>query len=335
MKMLDICNIRSVELEISSFCSARCPLCPRNVFGYPYENGFTPRNLTLEEVKTILSSDFVRQLDHIKLEGNLGDFNMNPEAEDIVDYFISCNSSIKIEICTNGAARNKDFWKSLSHPSVEISFALDGLADTHHLYRKDTRWETVISNASAFIDRGGRAVWKMIKFDHNQHQIEACKKMSEELGFSDFRLIDHGRDCGPVFDRDGKLEYVLGNWKGKINLDEIMQTMLHGDILEEDITPISPGKITCLAQQLRQIYVSANGDVFPCCFMGFNPRSFGRGTWHQPINSQINQLQRENNALKYPLQHCIEWFDSILEHWASSKRLLVCDFHCANSDKIL
>ena len=51
----------------------------------------------------------------------------------------------------------------------EIEFALDGLEDTHSMYRQNTNWRTVIRNAETFISAGGYAIWKFIKFKHNQH----------------------------------------------------------------------------------------------------------------------------------------------------------------------
>lgn len=330
--MIKLADVRSVELEISSFCSARCPLCPRNIFGYPYENGFKPRHLSLTDIKQIFPIDFVVQLTEIVFEGNLGDFNMNPEALDIVRYLRSLNAAAQMSIMTNGAIRNRKFWQDLATLDVKIIFALDGLADIHHIYRKDTVWQTVIGNAKAFIDAEGYAVWKMIRFDHNEHQIDQCKQLSKELGFRDFQLVDHGRNKGPVFDRNGDLEYVIGDWQGKTKLSDIMDTIQNGDIFLEDIDLPIAGSISCQALSQNQIYISAEGDVYPCCYMGFNPDTFGHGTWHQPINAQIKNIARENNALIYPLEHCIEWFDKIPPCWlATSDRLLVCDHHCASA----
>ena len=331
--MIKLADVRSVELELSSFCSARCPLCPRNIFGFPYENGFKPRNLSLTDIKHILSPGFVAQLTEIVFEGNLGDFNMNPEALDIVKYLRSLNPDVQMNIMTNGAIRNKRFWQDLALYDVKILFALDGLEDTHHIYRRDTNWQTVIDNANAFIDAGGYAIWKMIRFDHNHHQIDQCQTLSKELGFRDFQLVDHGRNKGPVFDRNGDLEYVIGDWRGKTNLTDIMDVIKHGDMFLEDIDLPSVSDVICRSLYQKQIYVSAEGDVYPCCFMGFNPSTFGHGTWHQPVNSQIKAIARENNALVYGLEHCLRWFDAIPRCWhaVGTDRLLVCDHHCASA----
>ena len=51
--MINYSDIKNCEIELSSFCNAECPLCPRNLFGYPYNSGYTVRHLTLDNIKTI------------------------------------------------------------------------------------------------------------------------------------------------------------------------------------------------------------------------------------------------------------------------------------------
>ena len=89
-------DIRHIHLEISSLCNARCPLCPRNFHGYPYNDGYIERNLTLDDVKKIFKPTFLNHIDTIAINGNFGDFVMNPESIDIVRYFKEYNIDIKI-----------------------------------------------------------------------------------------------------------------------------------------------------------------------------------------------------------------------------------------------
>ena len=183
-------NIRDVHLEISTLCNAICPLCPRNFHGYPFNDGYPEVNLTLENAKRIFSVDFIKQLTTLRINGNYGDIVMNPEAVDIVKYFRDSNTFLNISISTNGSARNKNFWESLAKLKTKVLFCLDGLEDTHDLYRQNTSWKTIIKNASIFIDAGGNAIWKFIKFDHNNHQIEQCRDLSKQMKFIQFELVD-------------------------------------------------------------------------------------------------------------------------------------------------
>ena len=332
--MISYDKIREVHLEISSLCNARCPLCPRNFRGYPYNDGYIEANLTLDNAKHIFTPDFLKQLTRININGNYGDAVMNPETPDIVEYFRSQNNHLIIDISTNASARNKSFWQRLAQAKVNVLFCLDGLEDTHHLYRQNTNWKTIIKNAKIFISAGGMAVWKMIQFDHNQHQIDDCKKLAKQLGFTDFELIDHGRDSGPVYDKQGNLLHVLGNYQGETSFEILFHKKRTDMVLLEDIIPYVDPKdnIDCYTKKARSIYISSIGDVYPCCYMGFNPKTYGKGEYHEAVNAQIAPLISKNNALEYSLDECIQWFSHVEKSWTKDTfengRLVCCNDNC-------
>ena len=326
--MYNINDIRHIHLEISSLCNARCPLCPRNFHGYPYNDGYEERNLTLDDAKKIFSTNFLQHVDLVYINGNFGDIVMNPEAVDIIRYFKQ--HDIEIEISTNGGARKKDFWQDLAVLDCKVLFCLDGLSDTHSIYRQDTVFETVLNNAKVFIAKGGQAVWKMIKFDHNEHQIEECKKLSQDLGFENFELIDHGRDTGVAVNKKGEVVNVIGNPQ-RINFEEILESKKHNEILLEDINPVKK-TISCEVKKSKSLYVTSTGEVYPCCWTGFYPRTYGHGQYYQVVNKQLNEIIKPNNALERPLEECIEWFNDIEKSWSIDKfedgRLVVCNDYC-------
>jgi len=335
--MISFKNIRDVHLEISSLCNASCPWCPRTFWGYPYNGGYPEVNFTLEHAKKIFTKEFLPQLYSIRINGNFGDIVMNPEGPDIVAYFLSQNSNLRITISTNGGARDQDYWKKLAQTSATVMFCLDGLEDTHHLNRQNTVWNTVIRNAQTFINAGGQAIWKMIRFDHNHHQIEQCRAMSLDLGFVDFKLIDEGRNTGPVFDREGNLSHVLGNYDKETDFKILFFKKKNDTILLEDIIQDrTPAKaVDCKVKKSRSVYIAANGDVSPCCWTGFYPKTYGAGQYHQAANAQLIPLIAKNNALEYPLEECIQWFQSVENTWKINNyeqgRLVICDDICGKN----
>jgi MoaA/NifB/PqqE/SkfB family radical SAM enzyme len=330
--MIPYNQIRDVHLEISSLCNARCPLCPRNFRGYPYNDGYVEANLTLANVKHIFSPDFLKQLKSIYINGNFGDAVMNPETPDIVEYFRSQNLNLLISISTNGSARNSKFWRRLAKADVNVLFCLDGLEDTHHLYRQNTNWSTIINNAKIFMLAGGKATWKMIKFDFNINQIDECRALATKLGFSAFKLIDEERNTGPVFDKDGKLLHTLGNYQGETNFKILFHKKQTDTVLLEDIAPIIKPNTLCLTRYNSSIYISSTGDVYPCCYTGFNPKTYGHGEYHQAVNSQLIPLIKNNNALTYTLEECIIWFKEVKESWSKTSvkdgKLVCCNDNC-------
>lgn len=335
--MISYQDIRDVHLEISSLCNASCPLCPRTFFGHPYNGGYPEVNLTLEHAKKIFTTEFLTQLTSIRINGNFGDIVMNPEGPDIVEYFAGINPNLKISISTNGGARDEIFWTRLAQTGATVWFCLEGLEDTHHLYRQNTVWATILRNAQTFIAAGGHAVWKMIPFDHNLHQIEQCRTLSKELGFERFWLCSDGRDTGPVFNNHGELAHVLGNYTGEKDFKILFHKKKTDQIELTDILPgrIPAKSIDCETKRMKSIYISANGDVGPCCFLGFYPKTYGAGQYHQAANAQIIPLISKNNALEHPLEECIKWFESVENSWKISNyeqgRLVICDNVCGQN----
>lgn len=329
-------DIKDVHLEISTLCNASCPWCPRTFWGYPYNGGYPETSMTLEQSRYIFKPDFLKQLDSIRVNGNFGDIVMNPEGADIIEYFRKENRNLKINISTNGAARDQLFWQRLADAGTRVLFAIDGLEDTHHLYRQNTIWNTVIKNAQAFIRQGGYAIWKMIKFKHNLHQIDQAKSMSQELGFSEFSLIDEGRNTAPVFDRNGNLAHVIGDYRGETDFKKLIFKKKNDSILLEDIVSDRKVKnrIGCEVKRLKSIYIAANGDVSPCCYLGFYPKTYGKGQYHEAANLQIVPLIEKNNALKYDLSECIKWFADVEKSWSKRSyregRLVICDDVCGS-----
>lgn len=332
--MMSFEDIRDVHLEISTLCNASCPWCPRNFWGYPYNGGYPELNLDLASAQKLFSQQFLTQLDSIRINGNYGDIVMNPDGADIIEYFKKSNPDLDITIHTNGSARTKRFWQRLALAQATVLFALDGLEDTHYLYRQNTIWKQILKNAETFINMGGKAIWKMIEFDHNRHQVDECRTLSQQLGFFSFELIKHTRGESPVFDKTGRFLHTIGNYQDEKDFNVLIQKKKTDEVLLEDITPgRTPCKsVACNAKKMRSIYIAANGDVSPCCWTGVYPKTYGKGQYYQAANAQLIPMIQKNNALKYPLKECIEWFKNVEKSWSIESyehgRLVICDDNC-------
>lgn len=298
-----------------------------------FNDGYSARNLTLDEVQKIFKPDFIQQLNVILINGNFGDLVMNPDTVEIIKYFREQGkSTLTIECETNGGARNQQFWQQLAELRTVVKFAIDGFEDTHSIYRRNTLYSTVLKNAQSFIKAGGHAIWKMICFDHNQHQLEPARLLSEQLGFKEFMLVDHGRNTGPVFNNQGQTEFILGNplpEEADFNIlfDRRTKSTIEVEHIKRAIKPIA-----CQAVSGKSIYITSEGEVYPCCWLGFAPRTYGHGCFTQASNTQIKHILDSNNALENNLEDCIKWFSRVKESWSKPSfdqgHLIACNNHC-------
>lgn len=327
--MLTLSDIRQVQIELTTRCNARCPMCMRNYRGMEFNSGYPVTELTLDNIKQILPVSFLQQLTSgVSFNGNLGDFGLARDAQEIVHYL--ADLGVPVYINSNGSMRTPEWWAKLARPGVRIGFALDGLADTHGLYRLDTDWNRIIENATAFIRAGGHAIWRFVPFDHNRHQQADCEKLSKELGFARFENIDEGRDRGPVFTRAGEFTHHIGKPydAGIPDIKPLLQS--HVTWFDSATVKIDndrqPLKIVCQHARLKEIYITADGSVFPCCFLGFYPK-----TMSHPGNKQLLPLVHENNLFEHDLEHCLEWFDSVEETWKKDSIAEGRLYSCVNS----
>jgi hypothetical protein len=85
----------------------------------------------------------------------------------------------------------------------------------------------------------------------------------------------------------------------------------------------------------KSIFINSTGDISPCCFTGFYPKTYGHGQYHQAANAQLAPLITKNNALEYPLAECIKWFDELEKTWDiptfEQGRLVICNDVCGKN----
>lgn len=328
--MIDYKNIRSVHLEISTRCNASCPDCPRNFRGVNVLDTYPIRDMSLIEFKQIFTETFLQQLDDFLINGNHGDFVTATDGLAIVEYIRLVNPTLQIRISTNASAK-PNIWQRLGELNCQIFFRLDGLEDTHNLYRINTDYKLILDNASKFITAGGHAIWAMIKFDHNSHQIDTCRELSKQLGFKQFQLVDEGRNTMPVFRSDKSFSHSIGLYTGSKNFNELFEKYQYYKI-EPDYNVRNETvdkKINCYAKQHSQIYVSANGEVSPCCWTGFYPLA----SLNNPSNNQLRKLIKDNNALLHGLEIAIKWFDQVEASWSQTVpngKIYACNSTCGS-----
>lgn len=270
-------EIKDLHLEISSRCQASCPMCARNFHGGLPNPLLAEKDWSLELTKKILDNEILSQISSITMCGNYGDPILNKDLIPIVEYIVSQNEKINIGIHTNGGARSKSWWKELAEALPEnhtVHFALDGLEDTHHLYRVGTDFNKIIENAKEFIAAGGNARWVFITFKHNEHQIDDARNLARELGFKSFYEKQTSRFIAQpyfeVLDKNSNVTHRL-EMPGENKLIFIDKTTVEN--YREIFKDV---KIDCAVKKTKSVYVDAFGFLWPCCFVGAVPYIYTR-----------------------------------------------------------
>ena len=324
----------SFHIELTDKCNARCVQCSRNFIddlGNLNENpNLCLTEITIDKYKNIFK-DYLHKTKTITFSGNMGDPIFSKDILKITKYSFShvLSNSGSLTIYTNGGFRSTQWWSEygsfLKDKSHEIYFAIDGLEDTHYLYRVNTRFDRVIDNAKAFMDAGGTAHWSFIRFGHNQHQEDECRSLAKELGFKKFTAVNTQR-----FYEKKQIDYKwqdenfsITKYKSDpLKIDEARQNFS----LEENTNSID-----CKVDKRNEVFIDSMGHVHPCCWIG--------GHEYERINKmkntdKLNDFLFENKkyepAWKKSFLNTIQedWYQHVLPLSWETSPCLICATKC-------
>ncbi len=351
--MFKFSQLKQIHLEISSRCQASCPMCPRKYHGGVINENLKLADWSMEDFKTVFTQELLAQIDLIYFCGNFGDPIMNNDLIDMCRYVTEHAPNITQRIHTNGGARSTQWWKELYSALPDnhmVYFALDGLEDTHHLYRIGTTYENVIKNAKAFIEAGGQAEWVFIKFKHNEHQVDEAQSRSKDLGFKRFTVKNTTRfiedkKFNVVDENNNTLYYLEPPSDNKVTFVDNHTILNHEKILRES-------EINCYVLGTKEIYIDAHKNVFPCCFLAGTPYHYQSKQiptdevqrhikkFHDALLTQyhdfVNDLGgiEKLSAIKYTVKEIIDrdsWQTVWQKYW-NDKKLYTCARVCGKTN---
>jgi MoaA/NifB/PqqE/SkfB family radical SAM enzyme len=280
-----------VQAGITTRCNSVCVGCIRN------RKTFDKVDLPID----VLDKIFEFKIHTLLLIGTRGDALFHPDFRDII---LSCQEKVtdSLVIGTNGSGFNEEWWYDLAkntNDKVKIIFALDGIDNKTHSKYRPTDFDKVYRNMKAFIKGGGHAIWQYIVFRHNERYIPIAKELSKLTGCSSILL------------------------QRSFYYDENLRPPLFSK--KKDSTT---KKFTCEFLQNRKVYVSADGFLFPCCYM---PSSFYMG-WNKRFSGPIldlykNQTKTLNNDSFKNLINNSEFFN----HFKNYKKERFCIWSCKSS----
>ncbi len=348
-------EIRRIHFEPTSQCNARCPLCARTYWFAPEKHP----NLAIdywkvEEVEQVMADPLFSKVRAVLINGSFGDIVAHPDPKGIINAFLKHHCFVAIN--TNGGAQSKEFWHWLGQQkNVYVNFGIDGLSDTHHLYRRRTRFENVINNAKTFIDAGGEAHWTMTIFKHNQHQEEEAKALASELGFYQFTSRPNtrwGEQKVSCVNKRYEHEYYiesLGSNESLGGLHYSREQYERGRGNFSDAFPLSnyhvqnlkPAKITCSTWKDASIYLSFDKRLFPCCWTatGFEleKMKIESSTFNLIYKKWEEKDPDYNNIIKRTpseVWEMLNGFSDMVKTWSTEKPCSSCHFACVDGSEV-
>lgn len=337
-------ELKKIHLEITNNCQASCPMCARNVNGGLPNPLIKIQNWSLNDFKHIMNNEVFSQIENYYFCGNFGDPILNNDLLDMCKYSKEIAPSVHLAIHTNGGARNTEWWEELAKSlplNHRVVFALDGMQDTHSIYRIGTSFDKVIENAKSFIDAGGNAEWVFIRFKHNEHQVDDARQLSKNLGFSKFTLKNSSRFIGEpkisVLDKHGNFTHHIEP-ASDTPMKFIDKKMIDSfsEIAEKSV-------IDCKVLQEKEIYIDAYKKLYPCCHTASIPYIYRK---QENISAAIDQMLIQHNEMIEKLGNTnimersiseiieSESYQTVWDYFWKIKKLLICARTCGKTDDV-
>jgi MoaA/NifB/PqqE/SkfB family radical SAM enzyme len=284
-------EIDTVEFDLNTVCNSYCPPCHRYTVqdGELFHNPYVKLgvNLELDVIERVFENSRITDDCFVDLVGLVGEPIAHPKFMEIVDIIYKHRPNAAINLHTNGGLRTEKMFYDLGKKFNKhswIKFSLDGLEDTNGIYRIGVDYNKVVANMRAFIDGGGRAIWKFVTFKWNEHQVEQAEALSKEYGCYKFQ------QDWDVNDQD--IDIFMAAAQKKINKKTASRV---ADFIEVPENRSRKIKDKCFSY--KKIYVNAHGYVIPCCM--FN----GSFTYESMREQTLNFIKEDRGEYWNSLYH--------------------------------
>jgi MoaA/NifB/PqqE/SkfB family radical SAM enzyme len=332
-------KVRRLQIDLTSYCNAKCPACVRNIYGNEIRPGLELNHFDVELWNRLWQQDtrgwYIAEL---QLNGNWGDPGMHPQLPEMIDTASRSHPYLTVFMHTNGGMHNTAWWAELAKQmkwlwSHAVHFAVDGLADTHAVYRRNTKFEKVCENIKSFTDAGGRAGIITTLFDHNRHQIAEIKQLAKDLNCTFFRT--RKSNCSSMTVESNTENYQITteycNSESTINiqLDDNRPRNRHVRKDALHLTGIGKLDTKCPWYNDRMVQIDPWGNVWPCCHISLYGNGLHPATEEFDLFLETSKYSLDNNLNSHMLETILQsdWYTSRLhktvhgsEPWGVCKR---------------
>ena len=329
----------TLDMELSSFCNARCPQCSRtDELNNVNKKEWIPLNqVSISKFKSWFPPKDLNNIKNFHFSGTFGDPGMCKDLYKIVSYIIDNSATARISINTNGSMRSTDFWWDIGAKGqnrLKVIFDVDGIdQEMHNFYRRGTKLSKILNNMAAVLDTPANVNVFTVLFKHNQDYLHDIHDMCNKLGhITSFDWVEGNNFNSPIYkfnDENGnplQLEQVTSD-RPAINAVNLDGSLIPASVIDDSERksrrvrdhrhiPLIKDytEIKCHAVERNNLKVSVDGLITPCCHLSPSlERFYVDGTWTNSKNTrvghdnskQISPIIQEyiNNPTIYNLNH--------------------------------
>jgi MoaA/NifB/PqqE/SkfB family radical SAM enzyme len=210
MREVDFVRPQTVCLDASTACQLQCPACPTagRVIKQELHTGYLKAN---DFRKFLEQNTFVR---HVELS-NWGEMFLNPQLREILEHAHACQVTLSADNGVNFNQASETIIEALVRYHLRsMTVSIDGASQaTYMQYRVGGDFDQVLRNIrllnqfkQQYRSEYPRLRWQFIAFGHNQHEIEAARKLAASLDMAFYVKLAwddlYTEAFSPVTDRD-------------------------------------------------------------------------------------------------------------------------------------
>ncbi len=274
-------DITELEIELTTICNAKCPLCYRNYKQFP-DKYKKPYIRKLQDI--IQQLDSYENLNYIMLVGSMSEPTLYKDFIPLIKYLK--NRHIRIEICTNGDTNDDYFWQQLGNElslEDEVYFTICGSTqEMHSNYRKGTSLINILHNAAVLKSVKPIDFAQCIRFNYNSDDFDSdtFKKIITQFSHiywtETFYLKDPTNYIEPF-----EINDFLPNEK-KLHKYSTIKKYTEAKFISQN-----KGTALCQSIKYHRQQIDVFGNVYPCyLFLEYSNLNLWNADYTDIINMQ-------------------------------------------------
>ena len=266
-------TIKKLEIDCTSYCNAFCGACDRNIDGGENHPNLKLNHISIDEWRSFVTVDNLQNIQEIIFNGNFGDFSMHPHFIDMMEILAEVKTDVYLNLNTNGGARNTKFWNDLAvvlqkFDKHDIKWGIDGLEETHDLYRRGINWDKRIANLCAFNDAGGNSIWKCVVFDYNKADIDTISEFAKSSGCLAFQTNRNRSDVDMKAYKEFPAQKLSGPDTNTFTTQYARRDTFRSHVATPSTLAVNAaGSFSCPYAEEGMLQIDPWGNIWPCCYI--------------------------------------------------------------------